>query len=178
MMVTAFCLSVCLSAQAMVTINDVETYFTKTQSQPSNFIYEVFWLGAGVELGNTFAEEYAIKDNRPLEGGITPLQIAARIGSKPWLTFLLESNQPPFTEIVALREKILNAGNAETELEFTEADRRHINQPLNENGDTAIILAARAGQHCLVDQLIRLGAYPKQVNIAGESAQQLDENKQ
>lgn len=106
MMPAVFCLAWSFSSQATVTVQDVKAYFTKTTPQPSDFIYSVFWLGAGVEFGNTFPEEYAIKENRLLEGSITPLQIAAQVKSQVWLKFLLESNQQPFTETVALRKKL------------------------------------------------------------------------
>lgn len=167
MIAAVFCLAWAFSSQAMVTIQHVKTYFTKTTPQPSDFIYSVFWLGAGVEFGNTFPEEYAIKENRLLEGSITPLQIAAQVKSQVWLEFLLESNKSPFTEIIALREKILNACLTNTIPDFTEKNKHHINQPLNQAGDTAIILAARADRCDLVERLKELGANEHQENIGG-----------
>lgn len=173
MIAAAFCLAGSFASQAMVTIQIVKTYFTETQPMPSDFIYSVFWLGAGVEYGNTFPEEYAIKENRLLEGSITPLQIAAQVKSQVWLKFLLESNQPPFTETVALRKKIEHACLTNMMPNFTEKNKHHINQPLNQAGDTAIILAARADRRDLVERLKELGANEQQENIAGENAQEL-----
>jgi|GEM_PF-3071425 len=177
--------------ELMVTIENVTYYFTKSIPQPD--IGNYMWLWAGIydftesgqpNTGNYMCSwagsddgtgkdpvEFVIIKNTLLKGGKTPLQIAVDVKSQAWLTFLLESNELPFTEIVALREKILNAGNAETELEFTKADRRHINQPLNENGDTAIILAVSMGlSDNFVKQLQELGADPAQKNITGQCA--------
>lgn len=51
--------------------------------------------------------------------------------------------------------------------DFTEKNKRHINQPLNQAGDTAIILAARADRRDLVERLKELGANEHQENIGG-----------
>lgn len=151
-------------AYADVTVQNVRDYFTSTVPKPDNYHYMWFWLGANEGVGN-LAEEDSVIENQMLEGGVTPLQIAAQIGSRDWLHFLLESGQKPFTEIVALRDKIEQACTTKTIPEFSEIDKQHLNQPLNTEGQTALVLAAQTEHFDLIEELKNLGALEEQPSI-------------
>lgn len=152
------------SAHADVTVQKVSDYFILTVPKPDNYHYLWFWLGANEGIGN-LPEEDAVITNQILEGGVTPLQIAAYIGSRDWLNFLLESGQEPFTEIVALREKIEQACDTKTVPEFNEIDKKNLNQPLNTEGQTALVLATQTEHFDLIEQLKKLGAREEKPDI-------------
>lgn len=152
------------SAYADVTVQNVRDYFILTVTKPDNYHYLWFWLGANEGVGN-LPEEDAVIENQCLDGGITPLQIAAYIGSRDWLNFLLESGQKPFTEIIVLREKIEYACNTKTIPEFTPNDKLHLNQPLNAEGQTPLDLAAQVEHFDLIEQLKKHGAHDKKPDI-------------
>lgn len=152
-MLIALCFTVVPAhVQAEVTEREVVHYFTTIVPKPDNYHHLWFWCGANEGVGNS-PEEDAIIHNYPLKRGITPLQIAALIKSENWLRFLLESGHYPFTRIVALREKIEQACREKIIPELNQADKLHLNQPLNVQGQTALELATQAEHLDLIEAL-------------------------
>lgn len=134
-----------------------------------------FWYGPELGLPRTDAQE-AILHNTSCDEGRTPLELATAIGSANWLEFLLTSNKPPYNQLVALRKKILACLHDEEQLVITAEEKALLNQPLNQDGDSALLLASKyetkhGSLHSttLINKLIEHGANQRFTDIYGNS---------
>ncbi|GEM_PF-6198147 len=188
--------------QAVVTVEQVRFFFNAHDPEKYQTIltHEPYNIASVIDQEDISLIPIlkTIQNNIRLSGLIiTPLDIAVQEKQEAWIRAILDhANSLTMQTIRSFKKDLAHAINEKKELN-TDADWAYelffdnrfmlhglerkilshqshvlIDQPLNEKGDTGIILAARASRCDLVEQLTALGADPEKKNSAGENAQQ------
>lgn len=171
----ALCITACISsAQAHVTLQQMQSFLQQNTPEKYSCVLDASEINPSV-YGEELAEILkAIQSNNPLnETGITPLDVAVQVQQGAWIEAVLNySNSANIRSLrsfqQALEQAILESRTIP--MKSPKWTNQIVNQPLNNTGDTGIILAMQARNQALVDQLKEFGADPEKRNIAGTHA--------
>lgn len=163
-----FCIAACTSVQALVSVEQILEFFVQHAPQEyiksNQFVYsdDIAAIFETIQSNNTLDEMET-----------TAFDIAVQVQKGEWIDTVLNYSNSPNIRSIRSFQQALDQAIEEKHIIPIRSPKwtpQIINQPLNSAGDTGIILAARAQNQALINQLQEFGAHAEKKNIAGENA--------
>lgn len=173
----AFCISAFFqSAQALITVELMQEFLQQNNPEQYQSVHQSSDKNPTACQDGLAEILEALASNKALnEAGTTPLDVAVQVQHGAWIDAVLNySNSTNIRSLRSFKQLLELAITNNSQLFLSPKWTKEIvNQPLNSNGDTGIILAAQAGRKNLFEQLYGIGADPEKRNIAGNNAQMI-----